>query len=123
VINDPPWLYWMYLPSLSPEAPRGIIPGNPRRAEELFTAGLEALSDEYLRDRSLFCLGLAEARIAQHGRTDEAIDATRTAANLIPSAPSPRIRERLRLLIHSLPEHPETRELREAVSRARPQST
>lgn len=121
--NDPPWLYWMYLPSLSPEAPRGIIPGNPRRAEAMFIDGLHALSDEYPRDRTLFCLGLAEARLAQHGRLDEAIDATRTAINLVASAPSPRIRERLRRLMHNLPEHPDATELREAFTCARPGPT
>jgi tetratricopeptide (TPR) repeat protein/DNA-binding transcriptional regulator YiaG len=114
--NDPGWLYWMYQPSLSPEVPRGIIPGNPSRAEGMFIDGLDALSDDYPRDRTLFCLGLAEARLAQHGRLDEAIDAVRTANNLASSAPSPRIRERLRHLIHNLPEHPDTVELREALS-------
>jgi hypothetical protein len=103
----------MYLPSLSPEAPRGIIPGNPIRAEAMFIDGLAALSDEYPRDRTLFCLGIAEARLAQHGRLDEAIDATRTAINLASAAPTPRIRERLKRLIHSLPEDPYTAELRE----------
>jgi DNA-binding transcriptional regulator YiaG/tetratricopeptide (TPR) repeat protein len=114
--NDPPWLYWMYLPSLTPEVPRGIIPGNPRRAEAMFMDGLNALSDEYPRDRTLFCLGLAEARLSQHGRLDEAIAATRTAINLVSAAPSPRVHERLRRLIHSLPKHPDTAELREALT-------
>jgi tetratricopeptide (TPR) repeat protein len=89
--NDPPWLYWMYLPSLSPEVPRGIIPGNPGRAEAMFVNGVDALSDEYPRDRTIFYLGIAEARVAQHGRLDEAADAARTAISLVSSAPSPRV--------------------------------
>jgi DNA-binding transcriptional regulator YiaG/tetratricopeptide (TPR) repeat protein len=121
--DDPPWLYWMYLPSLSPEVPRGIIPGNPRRAEAMFIDGLDALSDEYPRDRTLFCLGIAEARLAQNGRLDEAIDAARSAISLASSAPSPRVRERLRRLIRSLPAHPSTAELRENLTGARAQPT
>ncbi len=117
--NDPPWLYWMYRPSLSPEVPRGIIPGNPSRAEGMLIDGLDALSEEYPRDRTLFYLGIAEARLAQHGRLDEAIDATRSAISLISSAPSPRIHERLRRLVRKLPEHPDTAELREALTSAR----
>jgi hypothetical protein len=80
------------MPSLSPEMPRGIIPGSPGRAEALLADGLDALSDEYPRGRTLFCLGIAEARLAQHGRLDEAVDATRDAANLASCAPSPRVR-------------------------------
>jgi len=119
--NDPPWLYWMYLPSLSPEVPRGIIPGNPSRAEAMFSDGLDTLADEYPRDRTLFSLGIAEARLAQHGQLDGAIEATRTAIKLVSSTPSPRIRERLRRLILSLPEHPDATELREALAgRAEP---
>jgi hypothetical protein len=84
--------------------------------------GLDALSDEYPRDRTLFYLGIAEACLAQHGRLDEAIDAARTAANLVSSAPSPRVRERLERLIRSLPEHPDAAQLREelACTRAGP---
>lgn len=114
--NDPPWLYWMYLPSLSPEAPRGIIPHDPARAEAMLMDGLSALSDEYPRDRPLFLLGIAEARLAQHGRLDEAIEAARAALDLISATPSPRIRARLVRLVRSLPEHPETPELQEALS-------
>ena len=117
--NDPPWLYWMYLPSLTPEAPRGVIPGNPSRAEAMFIDGLDALSDEYPRDRTLFYLGIAEARLAQHGRLDEAVEATRSAISLVSSAPSPRIHERLRQLIHKLPEHPAIAELHEALAYGR----
>jgi tetratricopeptide (TPR) repeat protein len=113
--NDPPWLYWMYLPSLSPEVPRGIIPGDPRQAEALLIDGLEALSNEYPRDRTLFYMGLAEARIAQSGRLDEAIDATRNAIRLVESAPSPRIHERLRRFVHNLPEASGAAELQEAL--------
>jgi tetratricopeptide (TPR) repeat protein len=116
--NDPPWLYWMYLPSLSPEVPRGIIPGDPRHAEAMLIDGLEALSDEYPRDRTLFYMGLAEARLAQPGRLDEAIDATRNAIKLIGSAPSPRIHERLRRFVHNLPEDSGAAELRAALHRS-----
>jgi hypothetical protein len=114
--NDPPWLYWMYLPSLSPEVPRGIIPGSPSRAEAMFVDGLDALSDEYPRDRTIFYLGIAEARVAQHGRLDEAVDAARTAINLVSSAPSPRVRQRLERLIHSLSGHPDVAQLHEELA-------
>jgi hypothetical protein len=62
--NDLSWLYWTYLPSLTPEVPRNIIPGNPRRAEAMFMDGLDAHSDKYPRDHTLFCLGLAETRLS-----------------------------------------------------------
>jgi len=114
--NDPPWLYWMYLPSLSPEVPRGIIPGSPSRAEAMLVDGLDALSDEYPRDRTLFYLGIAEARLAQHGRLDEAVDAARTAISLVSSAPSPRVHQRLERLIYSLSGHPDAAQLREELA-------
>lgn len=114
--NDPPWLYWMYLPSLSPEVPRGIIPGSPSRAEDMLVDGLDALSDEYPRDRAVFYAGIAEARVAQHGRLDEAVDAARTAIDLIASAPSPRVRQRLERLVHSLSGHPGAAHLREELA-------
>lgn len=106
---------------VSPEVPRGIIPGNPRHAEAMLSDGLNALSDEYPRDRTLFSLGTAEARLAQHGRLDEAIESTRTAITLVSSTPSPRIHERLRRLVDSLPDHPDTAELQKALACGRAQ--
>ena len=86
----------------------------------MLSDGLAALSDEYHRDRTLFLLGIAEARLARRGRLDEAIQATRTAINLVSSAPSPRIHERLRRLVYNLPQHPDTAELHEALTCAQP---
>jgi hypothetical protein len=84
--------------------------------------GLDALSDEYPRDRAIFYLGIAEARVAQHGRLDEAVDAARTAINLVSSAPSPRVRRRLERLIHSVSGHADAAQLREELgcTRAEP---
>jgi transcriptional regulator with XRE-family HTH domain len=94
--DDPPWLYWMFRPSLNPESGRAFITlGEPAIGERLLSAGLRALPPEFRRDQMLYLLGIAEARRNQPGRMDEALTSAMDAATMAASIDSPRARERL----------------------------
>ncbi|PZS00616.1 MAG: hypothetical protein DLM67_00975 [Candidatus Nephthysia bennettiae] len=103
--DDPKWLYWMVRPSENPEAGQAFLTlGQPRTAEKLLTAGMEALPQEYVRDRALYQMRIAEAQLAQRGRLDEAITSASDAAELVGGIHSPRAQEMMANFLRRLPQ-------------------
>jgi tetratricopeptide (TPR) repeat protein len=113
--DDPDWLYWMVRPSENPEAGEAFLRlGQPRTAEQLLTAGLDALPRDFDRDRGLYLMRIAHAQLAQRGRLDEAVATASRAADLVDGIESPRAQELMSDFLARLPRDvPEVRALLE----------
>jgi tetratricopeptide (TPR) repeat protein len=94
--DDPAWIYWMTRPSLTAEAGLAFLAlGQSQTSERLLVDGLTALSADSQRDRILYLGGIAEARLAQHGGVDGALEAASEAVALASSLGSSRAADQL----------------------------
>ena len=94
--DDPAWIYWMTRPSLTAEAGLAFLAvSQSQTAEQLLVDGLNALSADSQRDRILYLAGIAEARLAQHGGLDGALEAANEAVALASSLGSSRAADQL----------------------------
>lgn len=107
----PDWLYWLWLPSITPEVPRGFIDRDPATAIRLLESGLSAIQSDFQRDRVLFVTGLAEAQCAA-GHLDEALAKAMEAVEFISGTPNHRILARLKRFDCNLPEDRIAKEFR-----------
>jgi len=115
--DDPAWLYWMSRPSF--EMGRSFLAlGQPDTAAELLAAKVETLSGDFPRDRAMYLVHLAEARLGQreveHG-VAHAIEALSLAADL----QSQRCMDCVTRFCNRLAEHRSVPEVAEFLDRAR----
>jgi transcriptional regulator with XRE-family HTH domain len=103
--DDPAWIYWMCRPSLTAEVGMAFLAMHqPARAERLLTDGVDLLAPDMGRNRLLYLIAIARARLSQ-GHHEEALstilEVLGVAGTLVCST---RVNQELSALLASMPE-------------------
>ncbi|MFJ4689483.1 transcriptional regulator [Streptomyces sp. NPDC088789] len=118
--DNPAWSYWMVRPSHMAETGRAFLDlGDPTTAEQLLTDGLTALSPEAHRDRVLYQVWIATARV-RRGRLDAAAHATIQALDTVRSVESGRCATLLTGLATELTPHRASRPIHAVLEHLEP---
>lgn len=100
--DDPEWVYWVTPAVLAADAGRAWLDlGQPRRAADGLTRGLELFGQTQPRNQALHLTSLAAAHLADD-QGDAAVAAVDAALDLLPVGDSQRVRERLSGLLPTL---------------------
>ncbi|MER6913897.1 transcriptional regulator [Streptomyces sp. NPDC000594] len=118
--DNPAWAYWMVRPTHMAETGRAFLDlGEPATAEQLLTDGLTALAPEAHRDRVLYHVWIATARV-RRGQLDAAAHATTQALNAARVVESGRCASLLTHLATELAPHRASRLVRTALEQIDP---
>ncbi|GAA2253962.1 hypothetical protein GCM10010232_48590 [Streptomyces amakusaensis] len=118
--DNPAWAYWMVRPTHMAETGRAFLDlGDPATAEQLLTDGLTALAPEAHRDRVLYHVWIATARVRQ-GHLDAAAHATTQGLNAAQAVESGRCTTLLTTLATELAPHQASRPVRAVLEQLGP---